>query len=519
MSIPDFNFNITDMPDIEINPRFIYEDLENLNANERRKPQREFNYKLLSNNPFATGGQASLFDIEDTVHPGVPLCLKAINVNHVLGQVKGENPEKVLERYNMEINNLMELRHCINVVNLNCCFASASMYDEEQKIKYSPDERGYMYLIMEKLTPLTEYIDSLMKKLEKAPNRDQRLLSLFKKLTIDICLALMECEKQHILHRDVKLGNILVRENADANPDFVLADFGVSRKDVKGKVVTQMVTPSRTAPEIVYGIRLHNYNSDIYSLGCSIRDLLRYLDNPADCPEYKIFDNVIAKAEEINPQNRYKNANEMLEDLKDKLSYDYAKKLLCDSKSDEALDTAYKTLENSKNSEEKTNCRRLIAIIKHNKAYNSNSSEKTKDTMFIESLNEMSILASKERDVKASFFYFHYWLQNNPKFDRQEFNSKYKFLEYSAKMGFAPAQFEYGIFLQAGEWVNKDETLGLAYIKKAIEQDYFGAKRYLIDHIGDIAEKINLPKDKIQIIKEEIKNEKEQRAKDILKFI
>lgn len=518
MNILDSGMNIIDKPDFEVKADCVLEDLNNLNDNIGYD-----RYKLLSTKPFAVGGQASIFNISDADHPEMSLCLKVININHVLCQENSETPEKVLKRYKLEIKNLKDLNECINVVKLYRCFASADMYDEkDSEIKYNPDGRGYMYLIMEKLTPLNNYIESLKNRLKNDPNRDQRLLSLFKKITIDICLALAECEKNHILHRDIKLDNILVRETANGDPDFVLADFGISRMDVEGQVVTQMGTYSHTAPEIAYGLPLHGYNADIYSLGNSVRDLLKHLNNPADCQGYDIFDKVIDRAEDANPQTRYQDANEMLEDLKEKFSYEYAKKLFCDSKRNEALEVAYKALNSSKNDEEKTNCRRLIAIIKHNKAYNPNYFEIEDRALFDEALDEMFALAYKG-DMKASYFYFIYWNQTINRMRRTTYVEKLKpnlkFLIAPAEDGFAPAQFEYGKRLYEGRVIDKNEELGFNYIMRAVRQDFFVAKRYMVDHIAGKSEKILIDEETLRIIKDDIKDEKTQKTKDIIKFI
>ncbi len=517
MSINNSGFNVVDKPDIGIKVEYVIEDIKELNeciGYER--------YKLLKSKPFAVGGQASIFDISDAEHPEESLCLKVINVNHVLCHEEHENPERVLKRYRLEIDSLKNLNDCINVVNLYRCFASAEMYDENCEIKYSPGKRGYMYLIMEKLTPLNNYIESLRDRLENDPNKNQRLLSLFKKITIDICLALAECEKNHILHRDVKLDNILVRETANGEPDFVLADFGISRTDVAGQIVTRMGTPDHTAPEIIYGLNLHGYNADIFSLGRMIRDLLIFIDNPADCPGFADFDKAIAKAEEVRPEIRYENANKMLEDLKEKFSYDYAKKLFCDSKRDEALEVARNALNSSKSDEEKTNCRRLIAIIKHNKAYNPNYFEINDRALFDESLDEMFNLAYKG-DMKASYFYFVYWNQTINRMRRtlyvEKLQPNLKFLIAPAEDGFAPAQFEYGKMLYEGRLVDKNEKLGFDYIMKAVEQDYFVAKRYVVNRIANNSEKIDFLEATLRIIKDDIKDEKTQRTKDIIKFI
>lgn len=516
--------NIKDMPKTEIDVSRIRKDIDTLNEknneikNYYTSCEKQSRYELMNDQPFASGGQASIFDLKDSEGSEVSLCLKVININNVLAQTEDENQNKVLERFNLEIDNLISLKDCMNVVDLYACFASPEIWiDEDNVMKYDPDKGGYLYLVMEKLTPLDEYFRSLKRKLKNSADKDQRLFSLLKKLTIDICLALAECEKNKILHRDVKEANILVRENGDKEPDFVLADFGISRIGCEG-TVTQVGSLDRIAPEIRDGVKLNNFNSDIYSLGRSIRELLKQLDSPEDCLGFDVFDRVIAKAEERNPERRYTDANEMLEDLKDKLSYDYAKKLFCDFKNDEALGIAYKVLETPKNVEETTNCKRLISIIKHNKAYDSSKNSITDPDLFKEALDEMYELAYVE-DIKASYFYFLYWLQSHNRFKIQELNKQLKFLRYSAENGYAFAQSSYGILLYEGRLVDKNEELGFNYIMKAVEQNCYDAKRYLIESIARESEKIKPSEEMIQAIKEDIKDEKAQRINNRSLFI
>lgn len=509
MSKPNFSVEKKDT----ICEKYMIKDLSSFN--------KRFSTHYELGKQFASGGQAILFHLIDRANPDKALCLKVINVYNKLNAK--DTPENTLKRYAGEINCLSKLHGNRNVVKTFGFFASPDITFEvndnkEYTFSCKPDGRGYLYIIMEELTPLNNYIESIEKNLKDPVLRKQRFFSVFKKLSIDICQALSDCKNKDILHRDIAEKNILVRESGQGEPDFVLSDFGVSRTKVIGHSVTIYYIEGRTPQEIINEHVLRSYNADIHMLGTMIRELLAAQNIDSDYPGFDIFDKVIAKATEEEPEYRYADADEMLEDLKEKLSYDYAKKLFCDSRTEDALSTAYKVIKKPESEEEEINCKRLIAIIKHNKAYNTSEHQITDREMFEEALDEMFELAYSE-DIKASFFYFHYWIQSHKEFFRDEFNNIFKFLEYSAKSGFAPAQFEYGVILYAGEWVKKNEKLGFEYIMSAVEQDFYAAKHFIINAIPDNSEYIKMYKETINVIKEDIKDEKKQIVKDLIKFI
>lgn len=91
-------------------------------------------------------------------------------------------------------------------------------------------------------------------------------------LGIDLCKALEVCQKNKIIHRDIKPQNIFISENGD----FKLGDFGVAKTIEKTTgELSKKGTYSYMAPE-VYKCESYDSSVDIYSVGIV---LYRYLNN------------------------------------------------------------------------------------------------------------------------------------------------------------------------------------------------------------------------------------------------
>ena len=79
-----------------------------------------------------------------------------------------------------------------------------------------------------------------------------------------ILSALGHIHSKGILHRDIKLDNILI----DKHGKIKLCDFGVSWKmPEKGKVYEHIGTPAYLAPEIIKEKGYNGFGADVWSLG------------------------------------------------------------------------------------------------------------------------------------------------------------------------------------------------------------------------------------------------------------
>jgi serine/threonine protein kinase/ABC-type Fe3+-hydroxamate transport system substrate-binding protein len=160
----------------------------------------------------------------------------------------------------------------------------------------------------------------------------------------EVAAALDYAHRRHILHRDVKPANFLLAANDDndeANDERVfLADFGIARAlDEAAAGLTQtgfvMASIAFTAPESIKATGV-DHRADIYSLGCSLYNLLtgktpfsrsgaggmagvaaaHLFEPPPRVTEYVptlpvALDAVVAKAMAKEPDGRYQSAREL----------------------------------------------------------------------------------------------------------------------------------------------------------------------------------------------------------------
>ncbi|HUF49126.1 MAG TPA: serine/threonine-protein kinase [Vicinamibacterales bacterium] len=166
--------------------------------------------------------------------------------------------------------------------------------------------------------------------------KSQAPMSLGQKLDIvaQLCEALAYAHDQGIVHRDVKPGNVRLLEDGTVKIlDFGIARFTASSLTQSGTV---MGTPSYMAPEQIMGQPVDG-RADLFSAGVLLYELLAghrpfVGDSPTsvayqimhtDAPELRsalpdlpeAITDIVARALEKNPADRYPRAQEMASDL------------------------------------------------------------------------------------------------------------------------------------------------------------------------------------------------------------
>jgi eukaryotic-like serine/threonine-protein kinase len=194
---------------------------------------------------------------------------------------------------------------------------------------FTDGDRSQIYIVM-------EWVDG---KLLRQVISEQKVLPPQRaiKLALGICEALAYIHSHGIVHRDLKPENIMV----DSEDHIKLIDFGIAgqegaRRLTFAKLSQVMGTPDYISPEQVKGKR-GDARSDIYALGVMLYEMLagkvpfqgpnpfaimndRLLNNPipprevnpAITPEMQ---EIIYRALERDPKNRYANAHQMALDL------------------------------------------------------------------------------------------------------------------------------------------------------------------------------------------------------------
>lgn len=258
-------------------------------------------YKIIEK--IGEGGMAKVYKGHDEL----------LNRNVAIKILKEEfiNNSEIVQRFEKEGQAAASLSHP-NIINV---------YDvgEETSIKY---------IVMELMTgqTLKEYIYN-------NDLSDQEII----KIGQEIASALSHAHKNNIIHRDIKPENIII----DDRGGLKVTDFGIARAVMSSKTIvntkTTLGSVHYTSPEQARG-GVIDERTDIYSLGILLYEMatkelpfsgeteievaLKHLKEKALSPK-EINDDmsteleqIILKAIEKNPNDRYTNVKSLMKDLK-----------------------------------------------------------------------------------------------------------------------------------------------------------------------------------------------------------
>ena len=194
---------------------------------------------------------------------------------------------------------------------------------------FADGDRSQVYMVM-------EWVEGRL--LRKILNEQHKLpAERAIRLTLRILDALDYIHSHGVVHRDLKPENVMV----DEHDDIKLIDFGIagnagSRRITFAKFSPTMGTPDYISPEQVKGQR-GDARSDLYALGVMFYEMLtgkapfsganpflimndRLLNNPVPPREVdptisEQLQEIIYRALERNPKNRYSSARDFARDL------------------------------------------------------------------------------------------------------------------------------------------------------------------------------------------------------------
>jgi len=197
------------------------------------------------------------------------------------------------------------------------------------------DEGNRHYIVMEYVKGYT--LKQLIKKRGPIPYKEA--VWMIKQISS----ALMEAHRNHVIHRDIKSQNVLIKDDGTIK----LSDFGIAMASDAMQITHKdsiLGSVHYLAPEITQG-KPATMQSDIYSLGIVFYELLMgdvpfKAENPVQValkhvkgkipsvrkynPEIpQSIENIIIKATAKDLNNRYKNTALMIQDLNDCLRKDH----------------------------------------------------------------------------------------------------------------------------------------------------------------------------------------------------
>ena len=254
-------------------------------------------YQILSQ--IGTGGMGAVYEAKHL------LLLKLVAIKIISAARASDS--KVLMRFQQEAKAASSLIH-----------QNIAMVSE-----FGQAADGSPFLVMEKVKgkPLSQVIK------EEGKLTQERSVSIM----LQLCDALNYAHEQSVIHRDIKPANIILTEDADGREVVKIVDFGIAKVlSDDGADLTQtgevFGTPNYMSPEQCLGKPVDR-RSDIYSLGCvfeemlsgappfsagsALETLMMHVNETPSARHSPLVSDVILRALEKQPLDRFQNAKEM----------------------------------------------------------------------------------------------------------------------------------------------------------------------------------------------------------------
>lgn len=138
--------------------------------------------------------------------------------------------------------------------------------------------------------------------------------AVVKKTALEVLRALEYIHKKQIVHRDIKPENIIVTY---INDNVKLIDFGLAAADQFEDFIIKAGTPKYAAPEQKNSDTQIDQRADIYAFGMLFLEMLtgQTTDKPAAMKRSQAAKQIIEKATLKNPEERYNNCGEIINEL------------------------------------------------------------------------------------------------------------------------------------------------------------------------------------------------------------
>jgi len=233
------------------------------------------------------------------IHQGVDIRTgEKVAIKRIKKKVLYENANFLLNAYKKEIE-IMKKCECENSIKFICDFDT----DNNKNIIMELCDKDLLVYLYERENPFT--IDEIRETFLQLNN------------------AFRKMRENNILHRDLKLGNVLIKFTDETKTKFIpkLADYGFSKElSVHNVRTTHLGTPATMAPEIMMNLP-YDDKSDLWSVGVMMYQLyykeIPYegtteteilnkirANHPYKQPEDKYFRDLLNKIFVMNPQNR-----------------------------------------------------------------------------------------------------------------------------------------------------------------------------------------------------------------------